>query len=209
MQIDLIIIIIAITVGVSFLAFQNRELMYKLMMRPFDVVHSNQYYRLVTSGFIHIDWMHLFVNMIVLFSFGRGLLNYYNITFAEKSLYYFICLYLGGIIFSDLPSLIKHKNNPGFNSLGASGAVSAVLFAYIFFNPLGGIGFIFLPGLEIPSVIWGVLYMVYSIYMGKRGGDNVNHDAHLFGAIFGVLFTFAMKPELAVRFIKNLTSYFN
>jgi membrane associated rhomboid family serine protease len=203
---SIIIIIIAITVIVSFLAFQNRELMYRLMMRPYDVAHNKQYYRLLTSGVIHIDWMHLFVNMFVFYSFGRGLLMYYNISFDEKALYYFICLYIGGIIFSDLPSLLKHKNNPNFNSLGASGAVSAVLFAYIFFNPLGPV-YIFAM-LPLPGILWGVLYMVYSIYMSKRGGDNVNHDAHLFGALFGVLFTFAMKPELAVRFIENITSYF-
>src|SRR5687768_2298796 len=100
-MLDPVIIIIIITCIVSFMAFQQTGLMYKLMMRPYDVTHSNQYYRLVTSGFIHIDWMHLFVNMFVLYSFGRGLLVYYDITFAEKSLYYFICLYLGGIIFSD------------------------------------------------------------------------------------------------------------
>ena len=204
---SLVIIIIAITVVVSVLAFQNTGLMYKLMMRPYDVMRDKQYYRLVTSGFIHIDWMHLLVNMFVLWSFGQGLLAYYAMAFDEKALYYFICLYLGGIIFSDVPSLIKHKNNPGFNSLGASGAVSAVLFAYIFFNPLGKV-YIFAM-LPLPGIIWGVLYMVYSIYMSKRGGDNVNHDAHLFGALFGVLFTFAMKPELAVRFVKNLTSFFN
>lgn len=181
--------------------------MYKLMMRPYDITHDKQYYRLVTSGFIHIDWMHLFVNMFVLYSFGRGLLIYYGVTFEEKALYYFICLYLGGIIFSDLPSLIKHKNNPGFNSLGASGAVSAVLFAYIFFDPLSPV-YVFAM-LPLPGILWGVAYMAYSIYMSKRGGDNVNHDAHLFGALFGVLFTFAMKPALAVRFVQNLTSYFN
>src|SRR6185369_7858243 len=116
---------------------QNRELMYKLMMRPFDVEHSKQYYRLITSGFIHIDWQHLFFNMFVLYVFGKGTIYYYSVTFHEKALYYFLFLYIGGIIFSDLPSLIKQRNNPGFNSLGASGAVSAVLFAYLFFNPLG------------------------------------------------------------------------
>jgi membrane associated rhomboid family serine protease len=142
--------------------------------------------------------------MFVFYSFGNAVIQYYQMTFEAKGLYYFCILYFGAIIFSDLPSYIKHQNNPSFNSLGASGAVSAVLFAYIFFNPFGEILVMFFP---MPAIVWGVGYMVYSVYMGKRGGDNINHDAHLYGAIFGVVFTLAMKPELALRFYHNIISF--
>jgi len=114
-------------------------------------------------------------------------------------------LYIGGIILSDVPTYVRHQNNPGFNSLGASGAVSAVLFSYLFINPLQKIyAFMFFP---MPGIIWGALYMAYSYYMSKRGGDHINHDAHLYGAIFGIIFTLAMKPELALRFYNNITSF--
>jgi membrane associated rhomboid family serine protease len=205
MQLNIVFIIIIITVGISLMAFQNRDMMYKLMMNPYDVKHRNQFYRVLSSGFIHIDFQHLFFNMFVFWSFGQAVLNYYQYTFYEKGVYYFAILYLGGIIFSDLPSYIKHQNNPAFNSLGASGAVSAVLFTYIFFNPLGQILVFFIP---MPAIVWGVAYMIYSVYAGKKGGDNINHSAHIYGAVFGVLFTMAMKPELALRFFKNISSFF-
>jgi membrane associated rhomboid family serine protease len=176
------------------------------MMNPYLVKHQKQFYRTITSGFIHADYLHLFVNMFVLYSFGRVLQDYYAFLFQEKAMFYLICLYIGGIILSDLPTYLKHQNNPGFNSLGASGAVSAVLFSYIFINPLQKVyAFMFLP---LPGIVWGILYMGYSIYASKRGGDFINHDAHLFGAIFGILFTVAMKPELAIRFYHNIISFF-
>lgn len=199
--------ILIITVGISLLAFNNSELKHRLMMNPYDVKHHGQYYRLLTSGFIHNDIMHLFFNMFVFYSFGGMVLHYYEYTFDGKALYYFLFLYLGGIIFSDLPSYIKHQNNPGYNSLGASGAVSAVLFAYIFFNPLQKLEFMFIP-IRIPGVICGILYLIFSFYMSKKGGDNINHDAHIFGAIYGVMFTLAMKPSLAVHFYNNIMTFF-
>ncbi len=203
---DIVLIIIVITCGISILAFNNRDMLYRLMMNPYAVKHHKQFYRTISSGFVHADYMHLFVNMFVLYSFGRVLQDYYGLLFQEKALYYFLCLYLGGIILSDAPTYIRHQNNPGFNSLGASGAVSAVLFSYIFINPLQKVyAFMFLP---LPGIIWGALYMGYSYYAGKRGGDNINHDAHLFGAIYGILFTLAMKPELAIRFYNNIISFF-
>ncbi len=202
---DLILIIIIVTCAVSILAFNNNHMLYRLMMNPYLVKHQKQYYRVFTSGLIHADYMHLFVNMFVLYSFGRVLQLYYVDLFDEKAGYYLLCLYIGGIILSDVPTYVRHQNNPGFNSLGASGAVSAVLFSYLFINPLQKIyAFMFFP---MPGIIWGALYMAYSYYMSKRGGDHINHDAHLYGAIFGIIFTLAMKPELALRFYHNITSF--
>lgn len=203
---DPIIIILIVTAITSFIGFQNPGFLYQLMMRPYDVVHHKQLYRTITSGFIHVDWLHLGINMFVLYSFGQGLLMYYGAVFGDSAIMHFWILYLGGILVSDLPSLFKHRNNPHFNSLGASGAVSAVLFAYIFFNPLGKVYVFAL--LPLPGIIWGLLYVAYSIHMSKRGGDNINHDAHLFGAVFGIAYTWAVEPALAQRFIDNITSFF-
>ncbi len=203
---DITLIIIIITCVISFMAFGNNDLKYRLMMNPYAVKHQKQFYRTFTSGLIHADYMHLFVNMFVLYSFGRVLQDYYSFLFNEKATYYYLCLYIGGIILSDVPTYMRYQNNPSYNSLGASGAVSAVLFSYIFINPLQKVyAFMFLP---LPGILWGAFYMGYSYYMSKRGGDYINHDAHLFGAIYGILFTFVMKPELAVRFYHNILSFF-
>ena len=204
-NINAVTTIIGITVLVSLAGFSNRELLYKLMMNPYSIRHHNQWYRFFTSGFIHIDFIHLFFNMYVFYSFGVYVLYKYISVFHEKGIYYFIMLYVGGIVFSDMPSYLRHQSNPRYNSLGASGAVSAVLFAAVFLSPLTKVSLMFLP-FPMYGFVFAILYVLFEWYMGRRGGDNINHDAHIFGAIYGVVFTFIMKPPLLIEFIADIRS---
>lgn len=201
-------IIIAVTVLISIMGFSNRTLFYKLSLSPYNIVRKNEWYRLLTHAFLHGDYMHLFVNMFVLWSFGtnierifsfmhgQGMIENYNTNFA--------LLYFGAIIFSSIPDLLTHRNQYSYNSIGASGAVSAILFASIFFNPWSKIYFFAV--VPIPSIIFGVLYVAYESYMDKRGGDNINHKAHLWGAIYGILYLVAMEPKLLTHFINELSN---
>ena len=203
------LLIIILTVLTSFLAFNNNELFSKLMFNPYQVHHRKEFYRLLTHGFIHADWMHLIVNMFVLYSFGsvveQYLQHYEDIGYLHFASAWYVFMYLVAIIISSLTTLRKHKNNVYYNAVGASGAVSAVLFCSIFFAPLNGIGFMFLPSnVSIPGIIFGPLYLLYCHYMSKRNADNINHDAHFIGAIFGFLFPMMIKFELLKDFIDRL-----
>ena len=199
---SLTIIIVAITSIISIMAFQNHLLMDKLIMNPYVTKHRNQWYRFITSGIIHAGWLHLLINMFVLYSFGRIVEQYYSYYFSELSIYYFLMLYFGSMIISILPSYLRHNDQPHYNSLGASGAVSAIVFAYIIFDPLSNI---YLYGIiGIPGIIAAILYLMYSWYMANKGGDNINHSAHLWGAIFGFVYTILLKPELFLNFIDEL-----
>ncbi len=198
-------IIIGITAVVSYLAFQNPALMDKLQFNAAIIVHRKQYYRVVSHAFIHIGWMHLAVNMLVLYFFGRNVESYFGYFFGNKAALYFLVLYIGGILVSNAWSLIKHKNDYYYNAVGASGAVSAVLFAFIFLDPWEKLYlFAIIP---IPGIIFGVGYLIYSYQMGKRKADNVAHDAHFLGAVFGFIFPIILKPELFSRFIELLPNF--
>lgn len=201
------LIIIAITAIVSILGFTNREVFYRLKFNPFSALHSNQYYRFFTYGLLHADWMHLLINMFVLYSFGTAVEQYYAIVFEGKAVLYYILLYVGGICLSVLPSFGKHKDDPGYNAVGASGAVSAVVFASIIFAPTNKIFLFFIP-IGVPAFIFGALYLVFSWYMAKRGKGNIGHDAHFWGAVYGIVFTLALKPRLALYFYNQVESFF-
>lgn len=197
--------IIGITAFVSYMAFQNHDLMIKLQFNAAKIIREKEYYRLVTHAFIHANWTHLFVNMLVLFFFGRNIESYLNYYFGDRSTAYFLILYFGGILASNIWSLIKHKNNYYYNAVGASGAVSAVLFAFIFFDPLEKLYlFAILP---IPGIIFAVGYMIYSYQMSKKENDNVAHDAHLLGALFGFVYPILLKPDLFNQFIDKLFAF--
>jgi membrane associated rhomboid family serine protease len=146
--------------------------------------------------------------MYVLYLFGETVENYFGAIFNMKASLFFVLLYTGAVAFSSLPSYGKHKNHSYYNAVGASGAVSAVVFASILFDPMGGIGFLFLPGVNIPAFIFGILYLLYSWYMAKKGKDNIGHDAHFWGAVFGFVFTIILKPVLAERFIAIITGHY-
>lgn len=199
---NLTLLIIIITSVVSMLAFQNRNLIDRFIFNPCIIQQRREWFRFISSGFLHADWMHLLINMFVLFSFGYALEAYFQAVFEEKAQVYYILLYVGGLMTSVLPTFRKQKNNPSYNALGASGAVSAVVFSFILFNPLQSLclyGILCLPG-----IIFGVLYLVYCYYMGQKGGDNINHDAHLWGALYGFFFTVILKPSLFAGFIQQI-----
>jgi len=195
--------ILVITIILSITALNNEQVMRKMIFNPYQIQHGNEWFRFITSGFIHADWMHLIINMFVLYGFGGVVENYYNQVFEGKSEYYYLLLYFGGMLIAVAPSYAKHKNDPSYNALGASGAVSAVIFTAILFNPLQKIYFYGIIGL--PGILLGPAYLAYSYYMGKKGGDHINHDAHFWGAVFGVLFTIALKPTIALYFINEIT----
>lgn len=197
--------IIGVTVLVSYLAFQNHELMDKLQFNAAKVIHQKQYYRLVSHAFIHANWSHLLVNMFVLYFFGRGIEQYFGYYFGNRVTFYFLLLYFGGILASNIWSLIKHQNNYYYNAVGASGAVSAMLFAFIFFNPWELLYFFGI--LPIPGILFAIGYLFYSYHMSKKSTDNVAHDAHILGAVFGFIFPILLKPELLNLFIDRLFSF--
>lgn len=197
--------IIGVTVLVSYVAFQNAGLMAKLQFNAAQIVQRKEYYRLVTHAFIHANWGHLIINMLVLYFFGPAIENYLGYYFGNRSTAYFLMLYFGGILASNIWSLIKHKNNYYYNAVGASGAVSAVLFAFIFFDPLEKLYlFAILP---IPGILFAAGYLIYSYQMSKRKNDNVAHDAHFLGALFGFIFPVLLKPNLLDQFIDKLFSF--
>jgi membrane associated rhomboid family serine protease len=195
-------IIIGITALVSYLAFQNSGLMEKLQFNAAKVVHQKEYYRLISHAFVHASWTHLFVNMFVLYFFGRSVESNLEFYFGHKSVVFFLMLYIGGILSSNLYALFKQKNNYYYNAIGASGAVSAVLFTFIFLNPWDKLYFFGL--IPIPGIVFAVGYLIYSWYMSKRESDNIAHDAHFLGAIFGFLFPILLKPGLLRQFIDQL-----
>jgi membrane associated rhomboid family serine protease len=189
------IILIIITALLSFSAFNNQKLYNDLILYP-PAVNRGQYYRFLTSGFIHADMQHLLFNMLTLYFFGGAIESLLS---AYVGKWAFLTLYLGAIIVSDIPSYLKNRDNYHYKSLGASGGVSAIVFAYIIFAPWSW--FTFPP---VPAILFGIGYMWYSIYMSKKGTDNVNHDAHLWGALFGIVFIFVTMPDQLLGFIQRL-----
>jgi membrane associated rhomboid family serine protease len=196
-------IIIFITAAVSVFALNNEAWFAKLKFNAYDAKHSNHWYRFFTYGFLHAGYVHLFINMLVLYSFGVIVEAYFGLYFPGKSGFYFILLYVGGLILSIIPAFGKYKNDVFYNAVGASGAVSAVVFSSIILYPAGKIFLFFIP-LPIPAPVFGVLYVAYEYYMAKKGRDNIGHDAHLWGAVFGVVFTLALKPGLALIFLQQI-----
>jgi membrane associated rhomboid family serine protease len=189
-----------VTAGVSILAFQNRDILNKLIMYPYVMVRQNQWYRIITHAFIHADWMHLIFNMIALWSFGNFVFNSLGDMTPSPALHFYI-MYFGAILFSSISDVAKHKDNQHYASLGASGAVSAVIFFSILLNPWTLVYVFFIP---CPGIVFGVLYLVYSNYMSKKGGDIINHDAHFYGSVFGILYPLFVEPEIYKLFFYKL-----
>ncbi len=201
------VIIVVITVIFSAVALKNRDIFTKTLFSPYQVFHRKEYYRLLTHAFLHAGWVHLIFNMYVLYIFGRTAESYFVAYKGIAGFFNYAMLYVGGVFFATLPALRKHKDNFMYTSVGASGAVSAVLFSSIVFNPTMSIYIIFVP-IPIPAVIFGILYLVYEAYMDKNSNDYVAHDAHYYGAIFGALFTFIFVPSAFVNFFKQLFDKF-
>lgn len=201
MQTDLSTLIVLVTVGISVWAFRDRRVLSKLILSPYAVVHGKQWYRVITHAFVHADWMHLLFNMIALWSFGRIVPVYFSYITGFPGLH-FVVMYVVAIVVASIHDLIKHKDNTHFLSLGASGAVSAVVFAAIFFDPWSTILIFFIP---CPAILFGVAYILYSSYMGRKEGEKVNHNAHIYGAVFGFVYPLLVNPETLSFFLRNLS----
>ena len=193
-------IIIAITVLVSWRGFSDQRLLARLILWPPAVQRNRQYDRLLTYGFVHADWTHLLFNMITFWSFGSAVERVFSAWITPLG---FVLFYLSAIVVSILPTFIKHQRDPNYRSLGASGGVSAVLFAAILFDPWTKL-IIFPIPVPIPAFLFAILYVGYSIWMDRRGGGNVNHSAHLWGAAYGVLFTALLQPAILGHFSRSL-----
>ena len=190
-----------LAVLISIVSFQNRELFDKLKFNAYAIKHHKQLYRFLSHGFVHGGWAHLLFNMLVLISFGTNVESSFKQIWGNNmGVFYFSLLYVGSLIISSAPSYFKNQDNEYYNAVGASGAISAVLFASILFAPWSKIYIIFIP-IGIPAFIFGGLYLIFSAYMAKKATDNIGHDAHFWGAIFGLAYTIILKPSIFVRFL--------
>ena len=198
MTVSLTILIVAVTVLVSWLAFNNPRLAERLILWPPAIDRQHQYDRLVTHGFIHADFQHLLFNMVTLYFFGRAVEGWFVPYIGRIG---FVLFYLSAILVAILPTYLRHRHDSRYRSLGASGAVSAVLFTFILVQPWSLIIVFVIP---VPAIVYGVLYVGYSIWMDRHGHDNVNHSAHLWGAAYGILFTLMMEPRVGPAFLARL-----
>ncbi len=192
------IAIIAVTAIVSYLAFQNSRLLDALILWPPAVHRRGEYHRLVTHGFIHADFAHLLFNMVTLFFFGRIIERLFAGYIGGLG---YALFYLGGILVATLPTYFRHRDDANYRSLGASGAVSAVLFAFILVRPWAMIYVFFLP---VPAIVYAAAYVAYTIWADRRGGDSINHSAHLWGAAYGVAFFAVLEPRVLRLFLDQL-----
>lgn len=205
MEFTITIVIIIITTGISLYTMQKPRLLNSLMMNPQAIVSHGQYYRLITSGFVHRDHMHLILNMFSFYFFGRQLEYIFREIFGSLGSAHFLAVYLLGIVVSDIPTVLKHRNNEHYNSLGASGAVSAVVFACILFLPLQKICLYAV--LCFPGIVLGLAYLGYSFYSSKKSKDGINHDAHLYGALFGMIYCLVFYPYSFTLFLQQMSEW--
>lgn len=212
-MLSITLIIVIITVIISLTAFQNQKVMNDLIFYPPAVSVNRQYYRFFTCGFIHADFMHLAFNMISLYLFGRFVEEGFNDIFGPNGKFLYLALYLLALPVSILPTYFKNKDNYHYQSLGASGAVSAVVFAGLMIAPYVKVGLFIIPPI-IPGFVFGPLYLIISAILDRKGGDNINHSAHIWGALFGVAFLIVVGKLVAdfdaiSHFIKGVQYYFS
>jgi membrane associated rhomboid family serine protease len=194
----MLLLILAVTVGASLFAMKRPQILEKLMLVPYNVNHFKEYYRIVSHGFIHADGTHLFFNMFVLWEFGT--------TVEAEMGGAFPVLYFGALLTATIPALTKHKDNANYRSLGASGAVSAVLMAFIVAHPTQPLLLFFI--IPMPAIFAGVLFFLYERHMQKNGGSGIAHDAHIYGALFGLLFSIVKDPSSIDRMVSAIIQLF-
>ncbi|WP_343690599.1 rhomboid family intramembrane serine protease [Chitinophaga sp.] len=201
MGLTLTFTIILITCLVSLTTmFYNPDKIDELSLRPTMIRDRKQYYRFITCGLVHADLLHLGFNMFSLYFCGRFIEDIFETIFHSK--FYFLIFYVLGIILSGIPTYLRHKNDDYYSSIGASGAVSAVIYATVLFAPWATIRVLVIP---MPLIVYAVLYMAMTVYLDKRQyGDGINHSAHLWGAIFGLVFPIIFKPSIALYFLDQL-----
>lgn len=195
--------ILILTVIVSVVAFSNAGFMNKMMFRPYQILEHGEWYRFLTYGLVHADVIHLLVNMWVLYIFGSVVEDSLVLLKGLRGEMFFLMLYIGGLLFSPLLSLRKHRNDVFYSAVGASGAISAVVFAFIIMYPLAPLMIFPIP-IQIPAVLFGAAYVAYSWYMSRRANDHIGHDAHLLGALYGIAFMIVIEPRLVLYFIDQI-----
>ncbi|MCS6981494.1 MAG: rhomboid family intramembrane serine protease [Flavobacteriales bacterium] len=203
------LLLVAFTCGTSLLAFQDEGVFSGFSFNPYLIKHKREFHRFLTSALIHANYIHLVLNMYVLYMFGpfvEEMLGYLEGNTAIGRLL-FALLYVSAAPISAIYSFEKHKHNPHYNAVGASGAISAVVFAFIVLRPGSSMGLVFLPFLRLPAVLFGVLYLWYSWVMARRGGDKIGHDVHFFGALYGMAFMFIYKPGLFKSLLEKMAEF--
>ena len=200
------LVIITVTCLVSILCFYGKQDVRRLWFTAYGVWHRKEWYRMITYGFVHGGWGHLFFNMLTLYFFGSVVEKYFAAAFgAGAGVALYVVLYLSAIVMSTFGDLLKFKNVPSYCAVGASGAVSAVLFASILFEPKMGI-YIYLIPIPVPGYLFAPLYLLYCWYMNKRNQDNIGHSAHFWGALYGLLFPLVFRPDIFIHFLNQLHS---
>lgn len=195
--------IIAFTAVVSLIALNNRAVFENLLFYPFGMQLQRDWFRFITHGFVHGGFLHLAINMYVLWMFGTAVEGAYADITGRSSTLPFLVLYLGGIVLSSIPGYFKHKDDPGYRAVGASGATSAVVLSYILLFPDNRLILLIWPDPDgVPAWSVGVLFLASEWYMSKRGRDGIAHDAHYFGALYGIAFTALLDPKAVARFIQ-------
>jgi membrane associated rhomboid family serine protease len=203
MTFSVTIVIIILSVLVSYRAFEDQNLLHKLKHDPYRESHYQEYYRFITSGFVHGNWTHLIINMYVLYEFGSIVETIYTNIFGPiKGAILYVLLYFLTLIVADIPTYLKYRINPGYASIGASGAVSGILFTYVLFAPWSWLGLFFV--IPIPAIVFAVLYLVYSSWATKNTSSRIDHSAHFMGAIGGMVITILLYPEIISIFMVNV-----
>ena len=201
------IIIIILTVLASMAAFQNQNFFEKALFRPYLMKNNNEWWRWVSNGFIHADYTHLIVNMLSFYFFASYVENEFNIIAGNETGVLFVLFYLAALVMSGMYDYYRHQNNYAYSALGASGAVAAVIFAYIVYNPFSSIYLYYV--IKIPAWLFGILYLFYEYYMGKKQMDNIGHNAHFFGALFGFVFPILLRPQTGLDLIEKFVKLLN
>lgn len=212
MEISITLVIVIITGLVSLQAFNNPRLMDDLIFYPPAITRRHQWYRFFTCGLIHADAAHLIFNMISLYMFGRFVESAFVAIFHGAGKAFYLAMYVLALLVSLIPTFLKNKNNVNYRSLGASGAVSAVVFAGLLIAPYLEVGFFFLPPI-IPGFVFGPLYLIISAAIDRRGGGKINHSAHFWGALFGLSYVLVVGKLLGnynaiPAFVAGIKLYF-
>lgn len=201
------LLLVGLTCLISYNAFQNRQMFNQLKHFPYVAARQKEYFRFISSGFVHANWGHLLVNMFVLWNFGEIVERYFNLFYGKVTgPVIYILVYVLTIIVASIPSYLKHRNNPYYSAIGASGAVSGIVFIFILFHPWEKLTFLFFPFISFPAIVLGIAYLIYSSWASRNSNDNIGHDAHLYGGLFGFVFMLLLKPELAEVFFNQIKS---
>ena len=202
-------LLLLITIYTSYRAMEDYEMKDKMIFHPHTIKNYKEWYRFFSHGLIHADWIHLLFNGYVLYAFGAQVEMTFTILWGPAlGPIVYLSMYVSGLAMSSFYSYYKHQDNAHYRALGASGAVSSVVFSFILLAPTANMGLIFIPGIKFPAVVFGLAYLFYSAYMSKKGRDNIGHDAHYWGSVWGFVFPIIIMPDLFYNFIKQVQTLF-